>query len=78
MQFLILLSFALIIMAFVFLLIGVKVLFHKSHKFPETSAGHNREMRKLGITCARQDEIKCWSKKGTKAQCGTCYDHARD
>jgi hypothetical protein len=78
MQFLVLLSIVVGLMAFVFLLMGVKVFFHKSHKFPETSAGHNREMRKRGITCARQDEIKCWSKKGAKATCGTCYEHARD
>ena len=78
MQFLILFSFVLILMALVFLLIGVKVIFHKSHKFPETSAGHNREMRKRGITCARHEEIKCWTKKGTPPQCGTCFEHARE
>ena len=78
MQFLVLLAFVLCIMALVFLMMGVKVFFHKSHKFPETSAGHNREMRKRGSTCARQDEIKCWSKNGAKATCGTCFEHARD
>ena len=56
---------------------AVKVIFHKSHKFPETSAGHNKEMRKKGISCARHDEIKCWSKKQNNG-CSTCYEHARD
>lgn len=56
---------------------GIKILFHKSHKFPETSAGHNKEMRKRGLSCARQDEIKCWGKKKNKG-CSTCYEHARD
>lgn len=57
---------------------GVKILFHRSHKFPETSAGHNKELRKRGITCPRHDEIKCWGKKGASRECSTCYEHARD
>ena len=56
---------------------GIKILFHKSHKFPETSAGHNKELRKRGVSCPRHDEIKCWSKKQDKG-CSTCYEHARD
>mgnify|MGYP003583752581 CR=1 FL=1 len=56
---------------------AVKVIFHKSHKFPETSAGHNKEMRKKGISCARHDEIKCWGNKQNKG-CSTCYEQARD
>lgn len=77
MAFLVLLGFVVALMALVFILMGVKIMFHKSHKFPETSAGHNKEMRKRGITCARQDEIKCWSKKNQSHNCGTCFDHAR-
>ncbi|HPF93848.1 MAG TPA: hypothetical protein PLV65_07915 [Tenuifilaceae bacterium] len=77
MEFLKLLFVVLGLLVLALLLMGVKILFHKSHKFPETSAGHNRDMRKLGITCARQDEIKCWGKKGNKKGCGTCYEHAR-
>ncbi len=77
MQFLYLLLVVVTLMALVVVLMGVKIFFHKSHKFPETSAGHNREMRKRGLTCARQDEIKCWSKKNAKGSCGTCFEHAR-
>jgi hypothetical protein len=78
MTFLVLMGFAVLIMVFVFLLFGVRILFHKSHKFPETSAGHNREMRKMGITCPRHEEIKCWSDKNKQPSCATCYEHARD
>ncbi len=56
---------------------AIKIIFHKSHKFPETSAGHNKDMRKLGIKCAKQEEMKCWSKKG-QSGCTTCFEHARD
>lgn len=56
---------------------GVKILFHKTHKFPETSAGHNKELRKRGVSCPKHDEIKCWGKKKNN-ECATCYEHARD
>lgn len=78
MQFLVLVGIVIVLVALAFILFGVKILFHKSHKFPETSAGHNREMRKRGITCPRHEEIKCWSKKDQAPECATCYEHARD
>ena len=78
MQFLVLLSVVLVILALVFLLLGIKVFFHKSHKFPETSTGHNKEMRKRGISCARHEEIMRWSKSKKGKQCGTCFEHARN
>ena len=48
--------FALVI-AFCVLCLEVKVLFSKGGKFPETELGRNEEMRKRGITCAREDEL---------------------
>ena len=50
----------------------VKIILHPSHKFPETSAGHNADMRKLGITCPKVDDAKL---HGTA--CSTCYAQAR-
>ncbi len=32
-----------------------KLLFNKTGHFPNTSVGHNPEMKKLGITCAKGD-----------------------
>lgn len=46
-----------------FLGLGVKIFFSKSGKFPETEIGHNKEMRKRGIMCTRQDEILRWKKE---------------
>lgn len=57
---------------------AVRIIFHKSHKFPETSAGHNKELRKRGVTCPRHEEIKCWGKSGKNTDCATCYEHARE
>jgi hypothetical protein len=40
------------------------IIFRKNGKFPETEIENNREMRKRGIKCAKEDEIKLWGKKG--------------
>ena len=40
------------------------IIFRKDGKFPETEIEINREMRKRGIKCAKEDEIKLWGKKG--------------
>lgn len=67
-----------LLLALVFVLMGIKVFFHKSHKFPETSTGHNKEMRKRGIKCPRHEEMKQWSSKQKKVECASCFEHARD
>jgi hypothetical protein len=41
--------------------LGVSIFFRKDGKFPETGVGHNPEMKKLGITCAKADEIKMYN-----------------
>jgi hypothetical protein len=52
------LSVVLIAIAMVFL--GISILIKKNGKFPNTSVGHNPNMRKLGITCAKcEEERKC-------------------
>jgi hypothetical protein len=50
---------AIAIMAAVFIFLGIRMLIQKNGKFPETEISKNKEMRKLGIHCARVDEIKC-------------------
>lgn len=61
-----------IVIAVCFIVIGLKIFFHPSHKFPETSAGHNPNMRKLGIMCPKVEDAKLHG--GT---CPTCYANAR-
>ncbi len=56
---------------------AIRIIFHKSHKFTETSTGHNKELKKKGITCPRHDEIKKWGKTKNES-CATCYEHARN
>jgi len=47
---------------------GVKIFFHHSHQFPETSAGHSPELRKCGIRCPHAEEEEA------KKECTSCTD----
>jgi hypothetical protein len=51
---------AVVFISFVFL--GFNIFFRKK-SFPETEIGRNWEMRKLGLTCPKCDEISDYSKK---------------
>ena len=60
------------------------IIFRKNGKFPETEIENNREMRKRGIKCAKEDEIKMWGKKGpdgkptcSEGGCGSCGSDCR-
>lgn len=44
-------------------LLSFNIIFRKDGKFPETEIGHNKEMRKLGLKCAKAEERILWSKK---------------
>ena len=49
------------------------IIFRKNGKFPETDVGSNREMRKRGIRCAKDDELRMWGtnkKKKPREDCG--------
>ena len=68
------------------LLVGISVIglcfniiFRKNGQFPETEISNNKEMKKLGIRCAKEEELRIWSKKNGKAHpccsdlgCGSC------
>lgn len=56
-----LLSILLISLAFIAL--GVSIFFRKGGKFPETEIGHNKHMKKMGITCVKCEETKKTKKK---------------
>jgi len=57
-MFLNLLILSIIIMAFVFVGLGINIIFKKNGKFPEKDVGHNPDMRKMGLSCARGDALK--------------------
>ena len=53
-------------------LLCFNIIFRKDGKFPETEVSGNREMRKLGIRCAKEEEMKLWGRKKSKHP--TCSD----
>ena len=56
------------------------IIFRKDGKFPETEIENNKEMRKRGIKCAKEEEITLWGKKDKDGNpvacdeggCGSC------
>jgi len=66
---LLIISTILLIISFVFL--GIRILIKANGRFPETHVGHNKEMKKLGITCAQDTSIGCTPADGFDS-CSTC------
>lgn len=56
-MFLNVLILSLVLVGLAFIGLAFNILFRKNGTFPETGVGHNPEMRKRGITCAKTDEI---------------------
>ena len=68
------------------LLVGISVIglcfniiFRKNGQFPEPEISNTKEMKKLGIRCAKEEELRIWGKKNGKAHpscsdlgCGSC------
>ncbi len=70
---------ALLLVALCVLGLCFNIIFRKDGKFPETEIENNREMRKRGIKCAKEEEMKIWGKKGDNGApecddsgCGSC------
>jgi hypothetical protein len=57
-MFLNLLILSVILVAIAFIGLGFNIFFKKNGKFPETGVGHNPEMRKRGLTCAKTEELR--------------------
>ncbi len=70
-----LLLLVLAILAIAILAMGFNVFFRKK-KFPNSSVGGNKELRKKGLKCARGEEIKCRrdidGKASADSACASC------
>ena len=51
--------------------LGLNIFFRKNGKFPETEVGSNKNMKNLGITCTKHDEMKQFRKEKRAALAGT-------
>ena len=49
------------------------IIFRKDGKFPDGEIAHNKELRKRGIVCAKEEEMRLWARKKGKADAG-CAD----
>ena len=50
------------------------IIFRKDGEFPDTEISSNKEMRKLGIRCAKEEEMRLWGKKSGANGHPTCSD----
>ncbi len=58
---------SIILMGFVTFLLAIRIIisklfFNKQVKFINTSISSNPNMKKLGISCAKHDEMKCYTR----------------
>ncbi len=61
---------ALIFIGIAIFIMCFNIIFRKK-PFPDSEIGHSKEMRKRGIICAKEYEIKLWGKKsGSASACG--------
>ena len=60
------------IIAIAVFLMSFNIIFRKNGKFPETEIGHNKEMRKMGLMCAKSEEKILWNKGKKREECSTC------
>lgn len=50
----------------------LNILVKKKGKFPEYRVGHNKAMRKKGVSCVKHDEINCHRKVLRENGCTGC------
>ena len=50
------------------------IIFRKNGKFPDTEISTNVEMRKRGIVCAKEEEMRLWGRKKGTMSCSDCGD----
>lgn len=56
----------LIILAFCFVGLAFNIIFRKNGQFPETEISRNKNMKKLGIHCVKEDEMRMLREKAGK------------
>ena len=64
-----------VLVGFAFAGLGVNILFRKNGKFPQTEVGSNKNMKNLGITCTKQDEMKIFRQEKKAALSGSQANH---
>ena len=60
---------ALVLVALCVIGLCFNIIFRKDGRFPDTEIEHNENMKKLGIKCAKAEEMKLWGKKRNEPSC---------
>lgn len=47
--------------------LAVTILVKKDGKFPDGEIAHNKALRKQGIICAKEEELRLWKKRNPQA-----------
>lgn len=55
---------ALVLVALCLVGLCFNIIFRKNGRFPDTEIESNENMKKLGIKCAKAEEIELWGKRG--------------
>jgi hypothetical protein len=61
-----------VLVAIVFILLAVQILFKKNGTFPSTHIEDNEHLKKFGITCASRDEYEQCKTKNSLTGCEAC------
>ena len=56
--------------------LAITILLRPKGQFPDTHVGHNKEMRKRGITCAQSTDTGC-SPVDSAGCCGCAMSHGK-
>lgn len=77
-NFLIILAVAVVVLLVVIAGMSISIWIKKDGKFPETEISRNKAMKKLGLKCAKQEEIEMLNKERRKKKynfdCGDCEE----
>lgn len=73
-MFLNILILSIVLLSLAMLGMGLNILIKKRGRFPAYRVGHNRDMKKLGISCVKHDEIRCHNKHLKEKACAGCEE----
>lgn len=63
---------ALVLVALCVVGLCFNIIFRKNGRFPDTEIESNENMKKLGIKCAKAEEMELWGRKGKGAEKPSC------
>ena len=52
--------------------LGFNIFFRKDGKFTETEIENNRNMKKMGIKCVKQEEMERWRREHSRSETPNC------